>query len=199
MISDLNSVIEELESESEDGIFPVTLSRISNEGQTYTEINTDLIFILRRGGLLGILEHPQGLTVELDDKYNGLDIKYRNAYILTRMSEDKLHYMGQICTRKGQLLDVHALDNQFYIDKIKVWMEEYASEIEIQTDIHMLKGAADYKEHALEEKYKEVVAMGETGAGLENLAENPFEDLYYSQGADGPEPYLGRSKPEKEE
>lgn len=196
MIDDLNDVIEELESIGDDGVFPITLSRTYENGDTYIEIHTDLIFVLRKGGLLGFLEYPRGLSVEMDDRYNVLGMKDRMPYMLSNISEGKVVYMGRACTMYGNLLDTYALNNQIYIDKMEEWMEYYSQEISIKHDIYLLKGAADMKEHLLEYKYNEIVLMKERGFGLENLAENPYEDMFYSH-EDSVEPYIDRSIPEK--
>lgn len=194
MIDDFNQVLEELENIGEDGIFPVTMSRISNEGETYTEINTDMLYILRWGGLLGMLEIPYGLTIELNDRYDALEMKTRLPYILDRVSDGKLQYVGSACSKLGQLVNVYALDNPHYIEKMELWMENYAEDYDLKSHILMLSAAADFKEHTLDEKYNEIVHMSEGALETEGLAENPFEDLYYSMDSNGPEPYMGRSK-----
>lgn len=200
IVDDINSILEELEENKEDGIFPITLNREYDQGDTYLELHTEIIYAVRFGEFLGFIEYPVGLSVQLDDRYETVDVLMHSSYILPKITEAKMKYLGTQYLRNGTAYSVHAVNEEAYIEKMIRYIDIYGDSLKLNYEIPMLKAAADFKEHLMDSKYNQIIQMSSgSGDGLNNLSENPFEDMYYSNfGGDDPEPYIGRTIQEKE-
>lgn len=183
---DINVILNTLDDLNEDGIYPVTISRMYNNTDSYYEIHSDIIYILKEGNFLVFLSNPTGFGIQLDSTYKTVNVGNRASYMLWYISEldDKLSYRGMICTKKGVMLDVFSINEPKYIDDTEFWKDNYSSDIDgfLLDNYTLMKSAAEYRDIQLSNKLKQIQGMMASGEMDDRIIENPFEDLLYDEG-----------------
>lgn len=175
---DFKVVLEAIQ-ESEDGLHTVFFSRYFNY-----RIHTEVIYILKYGNNLVVLEYPSSIRLNVDNNLVpttvsnvlGTEIFVKMMYL-----NDNMEFIGIVPDDKGNVLYAYVLNDDEGLEFSKYWLENLQDHVD---GIHvpeadMVEISRSYLEARIEKFKDSIQRVVNTGEVYEGMDENPFSNVFY--------------------